>query len=92
MKKTIAVSGFFGLMVVFFWQVYALINAPIPINDAPAAWLLARLSCPLLLVAGYLHTGVSIYWVLVTNLVTYAMFGFVVNAASKIRQQSFRID
>ena len=89
MKKTIAVWGLFGLIIVSFWQVYAIISAPFPISNTPVAWLLARFSCPLLLVAGYLHSGVSIYWVLVTNLVTYAMFGIVVNAISKHR--AFRV-
>jgi hypothetical protein len=70
-----------GLLVAVAWWIYALAWAPTPITmTAPIVWTLVRFSCPVVMVGTYLHVGVSLFWVLVTNTATYALIGLIVES------------
>ena len=79
MKRRIAAWAGAGLLVAIAWWLYALAWAPTPITvTAPMVWTLVRLTCPLVLVGTHLHLGVSLYWVLLSNTVIYALIGWLV--------------
>jgi hypothetical protein len=79
MKRRIAAWAGAGLLVATAWWLYALAWAPTPITmTAPMVWALVRLTCPLVLVGTYLHLGVSLYWVLLSNAAIYALIGLLV--------------
>ena len=81
MKRRIAAWAAVGLLVAVGWWIYALAWAPTPITmTAPVVWTLVRLTCPVVMLGAYLHLGVSLFWVLVSNTATYALIGLIVES------------
>jgi hypothetical protein len=75
MKYQIAIWAILGLLVAGFWALFAFATFPSadPIRDA---WFLITFTCPVALLG--MHHALSIYAVLATNAVTYALVGLVV--------------
>ena len=67
--------GVAGFLIAGCW---AIVSLAIPLSTEPLLWNLARLSCPLVFAADALHSGISVYLVLLANLATYALLGTVV--------------
>ena len=78
MKIRIAAWASAGLLTAGFWALYFLPTATVIIANQPTVWLLARLSCPVVLASLYFGFGMSVYSVLLANAVTYALIGFLV--------------
>jgi len=75
MKYRVAGWAAAGLFVAAAWGVYfARANKEIPID--PIVSFLARLTCPIGILGS--HFAISLYWVLVANLATYALVGVAV--------------
>ena len=72
MKFRVALWAVAGLLVAAAWGFYfAAANKNIPID--PVVSFLARLTCPIAIFGS--HFAISLYWVLVANLATYALVG-----------------
>jgi hypothetical protein len=84
MKFRIAIWAGAGFLVAAFWAVYAFTTPGFMIPSEPVVWTLVRLSCPIVFASVYFHFGVSLYWCLVANAVTYALVGL---ALETLRQQ-----
>jgi hypothetical protein len=78
MKFRIALWAGIGLFVVAGWQLYTFATSAPMGMDTPVAWTLARITCPVVFAGFYFHFGVSLYWVLVANAVTYATVGLMI--------------
>ena len=74
MRHRIALWGLAGFLVAGCW---AIVGFAIPLSTEPLLWNLARLSCPVVFAADALHSGISLYWVLIANIATYALLGLV---------------
>jgi hypothetical protein len=75
MKYRLAGWAAAGLLVAAAWGIYfARANKAIPID--PIVSFLARLTCPIGILGS--HFAISLSWVLVANLVTYALIGVAV--------------
>jgi hypothetical protein len=75
MKHRIAIWGLAGFLIAAGW---AIVSWAVPLSTQPIALSLARFSCPIVLVGFSLHFGVPLAWVLIANVVTYALAGLVV--------------
>lgn len=75
MKYRVAMWAGVGFFVAAFWAVYLFPTSINTIANQPAVWGLARLSCPVVFASSYFRFGISIYWVLLANAVTYALIG-----------------
>ena len=77
MKYRIAIWASGGFLVAWFWGIYfAVRSKDIPIG--PLVNHLSRLTCPIMLMGSYFHSGISLYSVLVTNIAIYALLGLIV--------------
>ena len=75
MKYRIAMWASAGLLVAGGWGLYfARVSKDIPV--ATIVYTLARVTCPVA-IAGE-HFPLSLYWVLVGNVATYALVGLIV--------------
>lgn len=75
MKYRVVGWAILGLFVAAGWGVYfRLANKEIPID--PIVSFVARLTCPIGILGS--HFAISLYWVLVANLATYALVGVAV--------------
>jgi hypothetical protein len=75
MKHRIVMWGSAGFLIACFWAVYSLMAAPI--SAEPLVWTLAQISCPIVFAGNYFHSGISIYFVFLSNVVTYAVVGLI---------------
>ena len=81
MKYRVAGWAAAGLLVAAVWGIYfARRNKEIPID--PIVSFLARLICPIAILGS--HFAISLYWVLVANLVTYALVGAAVEMLRRL--------
>ena len=81
MKYRVAGWAVLGFLVAAGWGVYfGMRNKEIPID--PIVSFLARLTCPIAILGS--HFPLSLHWVLVANIATYALVGLIVEA---VRQQ-----
>ena len=80
MKLRIALWALAGTLIAAAWATYAYAAGPVPMLAHPAVWSFARLTCPLVLVADYFHAGVSVFWTLIANALTYGLMGFIVES------------
>jgi hypothetical protein len=64
-----------GFSVAAFWAAYLLPNS---IARAPAAYALARVSQPVVLLASCFNVGLRFYWVALLNATTYALIGLAI--------------
>jgi len=74
-KNRILIWAATGLSIAAFWAAYLL---PHSARRAPAAYTLARLTQPILLLSSYLGVGLRFYWVALLNALTYALIGLAV--------------
>ena len=80
MAPRILVWASAGLALAACCAVYALV---IPITTSDAAFTLARITQPVVLLGSYFHFGVSVGWVLLANAATYAMLGLSTRALQR---------
>ncbi len=79
MKFRVAVWAMVGLLIAAGWAVYALATFPRPITPAqPLVWNLALLTQPMAFASFHFNFPASIYLVFVSNAVTYALLGLMV--------------
>ncbi len=79
MKFRVAVWAMVGLLIAAGWAVYALATFPSPITPAqPLVWNLALLTQPMAFASFHFNFPASIYLVFVSNAVTYALLGLMV--------------
>ena len=79
--RRILIWAIAGCLVAGFWAAYAAATFPHPsISGNPILSTLINLTCPIAFASRYLHFGVKVYWVLIANAGTYALFGFVVES------------
>jgi hypothetical protein len=72
-------------MVAVGWAVYSFSANPSPITRAePIVWNLALLTQPIVLASVRFHFGISVYWVILANTLTYGLSGLI---AETMRQK-----
>ena len=76
MKFRIALWASAGFLVAGFWALFALATFPSTNERMRDVWPLISLTCPVA-IAGR-HCAISLYEVLATNAVTYALVGLIV--------------
>jgi hypothetical protein len=75
MKYRMALWASAGFLVAGFWAIYfAIVSKDVPID--PIASTLSRVTCPIAIAGS--HFPISMYWVMIANAATYALFGLVV--------------
>jgi len=79
MKFRIAIWAGTGLLIAGMWAVYAAVASP-PLTFSDPIMPLVELTCPIVLASVRLHVGVSLYWALIANAATYALFGLIIEA------------
>jgi len=85
MKLRVAMWAALGLLVALAWFLYSSSAFPSPINRAePVIWNLALWTQPIVLAGFRFHFGVSVYWVLLANTITYGLIGLI---AETVRQK-----
>jgi hypothetical protein len=77
MKLRIAVWSSMGALVVVLWTLYIAATSPAPLG---VVWNLVYLTCPISLAR---HHSLSIDFVLLTNVATYATLGTVVETTRR---------
>jgi hypothetical protein len=78
MKLHVAMWAAVGLLVALGWFLYSSSAFPSPITRAePVVWNLALWTQPIVLAGFRLHFGVSVYWVLLANTITYGLIGLI---------------
>jgi hypothetical protein len=81
MKFRIAIWASLGVLVAIGWAVYSFSANPSPITPRePLVWNLALLTQPIALASIRFHFGVSVYWVIFANALTYGLIGLIVEA------------
>jgi hypothetical protein len=85
MKQRIVLWGFVGFIVAGCW---VLLSLAIPISAEPILWSLARLTCPIVPVSLLFHFGVKWYWVILSNVLAYALIGLTVDG---LRHSLYRL-
>jgi len=86
MKYGIAMWTSAGFLVAGVWALYAAATFPFSSERMRQAWTLIRVTCPIA-IAG-MHFPISLYWTLVANAVTYALFGLIVEALRRSLNQA----
>lgn len=77
MIKRIGMWGLIGGAIACAWALYVMLMQPGSLSTGPAViWWIAQWSCPIVLLGQWLHFGVKLYWVVLTNVATYAAAGF----------------
>ena len=81
MKYRIAMWAVAGFLVAAWWAAYFFIRGPVPLTSAERiTWALASWTCPIALASFHFHFGVTYYWAILANAVTYALVGLLVEA------------
>lgn len=78
MRFRIALWAAAGFAVVWCWRLYIFLTFPAPMTLADTVGMLARITCPVVLVGIYFHVPLGFYLVLLVNTATYAMVGLIV--------------
>ena len=81
MKSRIAVWAGSGFAIAVAWALYALATHPPSMTSADPILPLVQLTCPIVFASSYFHFGVSLYWSLVANAVTYSLIGLLVESS-----------
>jgi hypothetical protein len=75
MRYRIAIWAAAGFLVAACWGLYfAMASKDNPIS--PLVTMLARITCPIAIAGA--HYPISVYWVLIVNVATYALAGVIV--------------
>ena len=80
MKYRIAMWASVGFLIAVSWAVYAFATTAPAMTSGDPIMAFVELSCPIAFVSLHFHFGVSLYWSVVANAVTYALFGLAVEA------------
>lgn len=72
-----------GLLIAGGWALYAFATSPPAMTSGDPILPLVELTCPIVAAGMHLHFGVSLFWSLVANAVTYGMVGGVVEVLRK---------
>jgi hypothetical protein len=76
MKCRIAIWAVVGFLIAGFWALYAATTFPSPLISAqPSVWALINMTCPIAFASFHFHFGIKLYWVLLANAASYALFG-----------------
>jgi hypothetical protein len=79
MTFRIAVCAGLGFLVAVGWAVYSFSANPSPITPTePIVWNLALLTPPIALASVRFRFGISVYWVVLANTLTYGLIGLIV--------------
>jgi hypothetical protein len=85
MKFRIAMYASLGFLVAVGWAVYSFSAFPSPTTPAePFVLNLALLTQPIVLAGFRFHFGISVYWVILANTLTYGLIGLI---AETMRQK-----
>jgi hypothetical protein len=83
-KFRVFLWAFAGFLVAAGWAFYAAATFPEAISRAnPLVWNLALLTQPLAFASLHYNFPASIYWVFVTNAVSYALVGLIVETVRR---------
>jgi hypothetical protein len=72
-----------GFLIAASWALYAFATQPPALTSADPLWTLAQITCPIAFASMHFHFGVSLYWCLIANAVTYALIGVAVETLRK---------
>jgi hypothetical protein len=75
MRQRIVMWAEVGLLIACWWALLAFALRPMAISSMPFVWMLAQVTCPIVLAGTYFHFGVHLVWVVVTNAAIYALVG-----------------
>ncbi len=76
MRRSIVIGIGTGVTVALAWALYAILTGPENnIAANPALWFAARVTCPLVAAGTWLHSGVRLEWVVVSNAAVYGLLG-----------------
>ena len=78
MTRRIAIWAISGLGVAGLWALHATISTPPALTSADPLLPWAEFTCPIAAASLHLNFGVSLFWVLLANLTTYALVGALV--------------
>lgn len=81
MKHRIAMWASPGLMIAVGWAVYAFATTAPAMTSGDPVMTLVELTCPIVFAGMHFNFGVSLFWSLVANVVTYALLGAIVESA-----------
>ena len=85
MKYRVAMWASAGFVVAGFWALYLFPTALPIMQNNPMVWMLARVTCPVMLLGSYFHFGFHFYWVLLANAAVYGLAGVVVEMMRRER-------
>ena len=78
MTRRIAIWATVGFLIAGFWAVYYSVRGPVPVTSTERLLApFARITCPIVLLGDHFGFGVSIYWSILANIATYALFGLI---------------
>jgi len=69
-----------GALIALFWAAYLALTFPQSILSMPVVSMIAQITCPIAAASLHFHFGVKLYWVVLANAATYAIFGTFVEA------------
>jgi hypothetical protein len=81
MRYRIAMWASAGLLVAVGWAVYAFVTTAPAMTSTDPIMALVGLTCPIVFAGMHFNFGVSLFWSLVANVATYALFGSIVESA-----------
>ena len=81
MKYRIAMWASAGLMIAVGWAIYAFATTAPAMTSADPIITFVELTCPIVFAGMHFNFGVSLFWSLVANIATYALFGMIVESA-----------
>jgi hypothetical protein len=77
MKTRILIWAAIGFSVAAFWAIYWSVTFPaVPAN--PILLMAAKLSQPFAFATLHFHFGLTYYWAIIANMLTYGLIGFIV--------------
>jgi hypothetical protein len=80
MRYRVALWAGAGFLIAGFWAFYLFpIALPIVLNS-PIIEILARATCPVVLLGSYFHVGLHVSWVLLANAASYALAALMIES------------
>ena len=81
MKTRVMIWAAVGFSIAAFWAMYWFVAPPAPAN--PVLLMAAKLTQPFAFATLRLQFGLSVYWALVANAVTYGLVGLLVETVRR---------
>jgi hypothetical protein len=75
MRRRIELWALAGFLVAVAWVILSL---AVSISQHSVLWLLARLTCPIVPISMAFYFGVKWYWVIASNVISYALIRLIV--------------